>query len=85
MYLTRTIKAAIVGVPLRIGKIRGRAGQGVGPDGLPVHQIRADFHHNRLIRATRKREAEGASLHPRATAVTADLRRRIQHNVGKPP
>ena len=45
----RAIEAARVIHPFWIDKIGGGAGQGVGPDGLPVHQVGAGLDHDGLI------------------------------------
>ena len=47
-------------------KIGGGAGRGVGPDGLPVHQIGAGLDHDGLIGKAVEGEAEAARFHARA-------------------
>lgn len=67
--------------PLRVGEVGGGAGQGVCPDGLPVHQIRAGLDHHGLIGYAGEGEAEVAGWH--ADAAAANLRRRrAQHHRG---
>ena len=56
----RAIEAVRVLKPFWINKIGGGAGRGVGPDGLPVHQIGAGLDHDGLIGEAREGEAEAA-------------------------
>ncbi len=58
--------------PFWIDKIGGGAGQGVGPDGLPVRQIGAGLDHDGLIGEAGEGEAETARFHARAQAHCPD-------------
>jgi len=50
--------------PFGIDKIGGGAGQGVGPDGLPVHKIGAGLDDDGLIGEAGEGEAEAAGFAP---------------------
>jgi hypothetical protein len=54
----RAVETARIICPLRVGEVRGRAGQGVRPDGLPVHQIGARLDNDGLIAHARDGETE---------------------------
>ena len=55
------VKASGGDAPLRVDEIES-AGEGIGPDGQPVHQIARTFNHHELPRWPGEIEAELASV-----------------------
>src|SRR5436190_182320 len=68
----RAVKAIGKGIALRVYETKS-AGEDVGPEGQPVHQIRRCFNDNRLPRLPRKEKAE-------LTAVEAKVRSRAENH-----